>query len=213
MSEIDPWALPQGAAGDAGAGIAGAAPRPRLTLAAPLNKTLPIVVLVLGVLYVLVSLIEVVVLNNEVSLANGLLNASNVTQDQVNQAQTDDNTIKTVSWIALVVFIATLVAIRAWERSLNQTLGSVGARRAVFNRAGYVYFRGAWMVSILLSLFLSVTNSNDNLTTVQDVIDHDHEYMLYYGLRALVGLVLLFFAVRLKQLSEDAVKRLGKAYA
>ena len=83
----------------------------------------------------------------------------------------------------------------------------------MFNRAGYVYFRGAWMVSILLSLFLSVTNSNDNLTTVQDVIDHDHEYMLYYGLRALVGLVLLFFAVRLKQLSEDAVKRLGKAYA
>jgi hypothetical protein len=83
----------------------------------------------------------------------------------------------------------------------------------VFMRAGYVYFRGAWLVSILLSLFLSATSSTNNLTTIQDVINHDHEYMLYYGLRAVVGVVLLFFAFRLKKISEEGVARLGGAYA
>jgi hypothetical protein len=217
MSEIDPWALPQGGVYDAGAGFPGSAPRPLAQPTAPLNKALPIVVMVLGVLYVAVSLVEVFVLNNEVSLANTLNNLVNTggspTQGQINQAQTDDNAINTVSWVALVVFVATLFAIGAWQRSLNRTFGSVGARRAVFMRAGYVYFRGAWLVSILLSLFLSATSNTNNLSTVQDVINHDHEYMLYYGLRAVVGVVLLFFAFRLKKISEEGVARLGGAYA
>ena len=217
MSEIDPWALPQGGGYDAGAGIPGAAPRFPAPTTAPLNKALPIVVMVLGVLYVAVSLVEVFVLNNEISLANTLNNlvstGGSPTQAQVNQAQSDDNTINAVSWVALAVFLATLFAIGAWQRSLNRTLGSVGARRAVFTRAGYVYFRGAWLVSILLSLFLSATSSTNNLSTIQDVINHDHEYMLYYGLRAVVGVVLLFFAFRLKKISEEGVARLGGAYA
>jgi hypothetical protein len=212
MSEIDPWALPQAGVSDAGAGIPGTAPRQAVRPAAPLNKTLPIVVLALGVLYVVVSLVEVFVLNNEISLANQLNNATSVTQDQINQAQSDDNTINAVSWIALIVFLGTLFAIGAWQRSLNRTLGSVGARRAVFNRAGYVYFRATWLVSILLSLFLSATSNNNNDNTIQDVINHDHEYMLYYGLRAVVGVVLIFFAFRLKKISEEGVARLGGAY-
>ena len=213
MSEIDPWALPQGGVSDAGAGIPGMAPRPVMQPAAPLNKVLPIVVLVLGVLYVAISLIEVFVFNNEVSLANTLNNATNVTQDQVNQAQSDDNAINGVSLIALLIFLGTLVAIGVWQRSLNRTLGSVGARRAVFNRAGYVYFRATWVISILLSLFLAATSNTNNDNTIQDVITHDHEYMLYYGVRALVGVVLIFFAFRLKKISEDGVARLGRAYA
>jgi len=213
MSEIDPWALPQGGVSDAGAGIPWMAPRPVMQPAAPLNKVLPIVVLVLGVLYVAISLIEVFVFNNEVSLANTLNNATNVTQDQVNQAQSDDNAINGVSLIALLIFLGTLVAIGVWQRSLNRTLGSVGARRAVFNRAGYVYFRATWVISILLSLFLAATSNTNNDNTIQDVITHDHEYMLYYGVRALVGVVLIFFAFRLKKISEDGVARLGRAYA
>ena len=212
MSEIDPWALPQGGPSSAGAGIPGAAPRPRMVLASPLNKALPIVVMVLGVLYVAVSLVEVFVVNNEVSLLNSVIGASGVTQDQLNQAQSDDNAINSVATIALVVFVGTLVSIFVWQRSLNRALGSVGARRAVFARAGYVYFRGAWAVSFLISLLLTTTSSNDNQVTIQDAINHDHELMLYYGARSLVGVVLLFFAFRLKKISEDGVARLGGAY-
>jgi hypothetical protein len=211
MSEIDPWALPQGGVSDAGAGIPGVAPQPRMVLAAPLNKTLPIIVMVLGVLYVAVSLIEVFVVNNEVSLLNSVIGANSVTQDQLNQAQNDDNTINSVATIALLVFVGTLVSIFVWQRSLNRTLGSVGARRAVFSRAGYVYFRGAWAVSFLISILLTTTN-NDNQTTIQDAVNHDHELMLYYGARALVGVVLLFFAFRLKKISEEGVARMGGAY-
>ena len=92
--------------------------------------------------------------------------------------------------IALVVFLGTLIAIGVWQRSLNRTLGSVGARKAVFNRAGYVYFRGAWLVSILLSVFLQATTNNNGSGTIQDAVSHDHKLMLYYGLRAVVGVVL-----------------------
>ncbi|MBR7829581.1 hypothetical protein KDK95_24965 [Actinospica sp. MGRD01-02] len=208
MSEIDPWALPQGGVGTAGAGIPGAAPQPAFAPVAPLNKTLPIVVMALGVLYVLVSLIEVFVINNEISFANSL-DVNNITQDQVNQAQSDDNAIATVSVLALIVFLGTLIAIGVWQRSLNRTLGSVGARKAVFNRAGYVYFRATWLVSILLSVFLQATTSNNDLSSIQDAVNHDHELMLYYGLRAIVGVVLIFFAFRLKKISEEGVARLG----
>jgi len=213
MSEIDPWALPQGGAGTAvTAGIPGTAPQQILQPVAPLDKRLPILVIAMGVLYVIVSLIEVLVINNEVSFANQLLNATDVTQDQLTQAQNDDNTISTVSVIALIVFLATLVAIGIWQRSLNRTLGSVGARRAVFNRAGYVYFRATWLISILLSVFLQATTNSNNVDSIQDAINHDHELMLYYGLRAVVGVVLIFFAVRLKKISEEGVARLGGAH-
>ena len=213
MSEIDPWALPQGGAGTAvTAGIPGTAPQQILQPVAPLDKRLPILVIAMGVLYVIVSLIEVLVINNEVSFANQLLNATDVTQDQLTQAQNDDNTISTVSVIALIVFLATLVAIGIWQRSLNRTLGSVGARRAVFNRAGYVYFRATWLISILLSDFLQATTNSNNVDSIQDAINHDHELMLYYGLRAVVGVVLIFFAVRLKKISEEGVARLGGAH-
>jgi hypothetical protein len=191
-----------------GAGIPGVAPQPVFQRAAPLNRTLPIVVMALGVLYVLVSLIEVFVVNNEVSFLNSV-DLTNVTQDQLNQAQSDDNAISTVSVLALVVFLGTLVAIGVWQRSLNRTLGSVGARRAVFNRAGYRYFRGTWLVSILLSVFLQATTNSNNVNSVQDAINHDHELMLYYGLRAVVGVVLIFFAFRLKKISEEGVARLS----
>jgi hypothetical protein len=211
MSEIDPWALPQGTPGPAYAGIPGsAAPQPVFIPAAPLNRTLPIVVLGLGVLYVLVSLTQVFVLNHEVSLANELLaNPYSVTQSQ---AQSADNAVNSVSVATFVVFIGTLVAISAWQRSLNATLGSIGARQAVFRRAGYAYFRGTWLVSLVLSLVLQVTNSNAENQSVQDVINHDHDYMVYYGLRALVGVVLIFFALRLKKFSEEGVARLAGGY-
>ena len=123
MSEIDPWALPQDGASGAAAGIPGTAPRQYVQPVAPLNRTLPIVVMALGVLYVAVSLVEVFVLSHEVSFANqlnALLNSGgNPSQDQVNQAQSDDNTINAVSWAALVVFLGALVAIGVCRRDAD----------------------------------------------------------------------------------------------
>jgi hypothetical protein len=212
MSEIDPWALPQGAAVPTDAGIpVSAAPRPAFIPAAPLNRTLPIVVIGLGVLYVLVSLAQVFALDHDASLASQLL--ANPFSVSVGQAQSADDAVNSVSVATFVVFIGTLVAIGAWQRSLNATLGSIGARQAVFRRAGYAYFRGTWLVSLLLSVALQATNTNAGDQSVQDVINHDHDYMVYYGLRALVGVVLIFFALRLKKMSEEGVARLAGGYA
>jgi hypothetical protein len=213
MSEIDPWALPQGAAAARDAGIPGG-PAPRaVVLAAPLNKKLPIVVMAFAVLYVVISLIEVFALDHEASILNqALADPAGITQDTIDRAQSADDTIRTVSYVALVVFLGTLVSISFWQRSLNTALGSIGARQAVFNRAGYAYFRGTWLVSLVLSLILSATSNSNDITSIQDAVDHDHEYMLYYGLRALVGVVLVFFAFRLKKMSEEGVARLAGGY-
>lgn len=217
MSEIDPWTLPQGAASTTtGAGLpAGGyiAPRP----AQPLNTKLPFVVIGFGILYVLVSIAQIFAFNHQVSVANEI-NAATFdpsTQDGLNlvsQATSSDNLINTIQWIALLVFVGTLLTINMWQRSLNVTLGSVGARQAVFRRSGYTVFRGAWLVSIALSLFLSFSNKTDGISSVQDAINHDHQYMVYYGVRALVGVVLIVFAFRLKKFSEEAISRLSGAY-
>jgi hypothetical protein len=214
-SEIDPWALPGQPAAAGYAGVPGGAPVYRPVQ--PLNRTLPLVVLGLGVLYILVSLAEVLCNSHEISLLDRMQDqlaaGGSVTDDQFAQLKSADNLIVTVSWIALVVFIAALVAIRSWQSSLSVSLGSVGARRAVFARAGYVYFRAAWIVSILLSVFLQATTNRGEIDSVQDAISHDHAYMIYFGLRAVVGLVLLFFAYRLKTISEEGVARLAGASA
>ena len=209
MSEIDPWALP--AAGPApGQDVIPGTPYRPVVPAQPLNRPLPIVVLALGVLYVLVSLAEIFALNHRAGLASQLVNGQEIT---VAQADSADHLVTGVSVAAIVVFIGALVAIGLWRRALNATLGSVGARRAVFARAGYVYFRATWVVSLVLSIFLNSTQNNDQDFTPEQVVSHDHQTMLYYGLRAVIGVILIVFAVRLKRISEEAVARLGGSIA
>lgn len=214
MSEIDPWALPQDAAGPGGAGLpAGgyiAAPPVQ-----PLNTTLPFVVIGFGVLYVLVSIIQIFELSHQASVA-AQIGAD--TGDQIfsgnllSQLQSSQNMIENISWAALAVFLGALFSIRAWQGSLNVTLGSFGARQAVFRRAGFQYFRATWMVSIVLSLLLSIVDRSDNVA-ISDIAGHDHQFMAYYGVRALAGAVLVFFAFRLKKFSEEGVARITGAYA
>ena len=83
----------------------------------------------------------------------------------------------------------------------------------MFSRAGYVYFRAAWILSFILSVFVQATVNNNQITSIQDAVNHDHAYMLYYGLRAVVGAVLIFFAYRLKKISEEGVARLASVSA
>jgi hypothetical protein len=205
MSEIDPWALPQGGAAATNAGIPGAAPYPVFQPIAPLSKTLPIVAMVFGALYVVACLIELFVCNHEVSFLNSI-DIANVTQDQVAQAQSDDNTVKAVSLLAAIPFWGAIITVAIWERRLTRALGSVGARRAIMKRAGFQYFRALWLGSIVLS-FLVGTGSN--VASIQDAVSRGHELTIFYGVRAVLGVVLVYFAYRLKKISEEGVELLG----
>ena len=206
MSEIDPWALPQGGATLTNAGIPGAAPQPVFQPIAPLSKTLPIVAMVFGALYVVACLIEVFVCNHEVSFLNSI-DLTNVTQDQVTQAQSDDNAVKTVSYLAAIPFWGAIITVAIWERRLTRTLGSVGARKAIMKRAGFQYFRALWLGSIVLSFVVNAGSSN--VASIQDAVNRGHELMVFYGVRAVLGVVLVYFAYRLKKISEEGVSLLS----
>jgi hypothetical protein len=210
MSEIDPWALPQGGAGAAGI-PGGPAPIARPAVR-PLNQVLPVAVMALAALYAIVCTIEIFIVNSQVSLANQLntdLADGTINDSQLAQANASDSHVNAGSWTAVVVYFAALIAFIVWERRLKTDLGSVGARRAVLNKAGYPYFRATWLISFVLGIFLTSQANNGDVTSFQDVINHDHELMLYFGLRAVLGVVLVFFAFRLKRISEDGVARLN----
>jgi hypothetical protein len=213
MSEIDPWALPQGGVGNAGIPSSGPATAPRPAVKA-LSRTLPIIVMGLAAVYAVASIAEIFIINSQVSLANQFTaEAANgtISDNALSQANASDSHVNSGSWVAAGIYLAALVAFIVWERKLKVELGSVGARRAVLNKAGYVYFRATWAISFVLGLFLSSQSNNSNESTMQDVINHDHELMLYFGLRALLGVVLVFFAFRLMRISEDGVARLRAA--
>lgn len=205
MSEIDPWALPQGGATLANAGIPGVAPQPAFQPIAPLSKALPIVAMVFGALYVVACLIEVFVCNHEVSFLNSI-DLTNVTQDQVAQAQSDDNAVKTVSYLAAIPFWGAIITVAIWERRLTRALGSVGARKAIMKRAGFPIFRALWLGSIVISF---IVGAGSNVSSVQDAVNRGHELMIFYGVRAVVGVVLVYFAYRLKKISEEGVSLLS----
>ena len=213
MSEIDPWALPQSGPVDT-AGI----PQQQAPYAypvpgpvKPLSPIPAIIVMTLGALYIIATIAEIFVINSQISLINtfnGDIAGGNVPDNAFSQAQASDSHINTGSWIATTIYFITLIAIIVWERQLKNHLGSVGARRAVFAKAGYTYFRATWIISFALGLFLTSQSNNDDLTSLQDVTTHDHELMLYFGLRALLGAVLIFFAYRLMKMSQEGIHRL-----
>lgn len=212
MSEIDPWALPRGGVGTAGIPAGPAMPAP--VAVRPLNHVLPYVVMALAGVYAIACIVEIFIINSHLSLANQFNSAvssgGTLTDGQVDQVNASQSHVNTGSWVAGGIYFAALIVFIVWERRLKVDLGSRGARRAVLMKAGYPYFRGTWAISFLLGLFLN-SQANQNETTIQDVINHDHELMLYFGLRAVLGVVLVFFAFRLMKISEDGVARLNAA--
>jgi hypothetical protein len=209
MAEIDPWALPQGGAGAPGAATGIPGKPAALPRAASAGRVLPILVTVAGSIYVVASIIEIFIVNSQVSLANQFnldIANGNVPADAIAQANASDSHINAGALVTGAVYLAVFIFIVVWERRLKFQLGTVGARRAVLNRAGYNYFRATWLVSFLLGLYLA-GQSKKNEPTIQEVISHDHRLMLYYGLRALLGAIMVLFAVRLMRISEDGFAR------
>ena len=216
MSEIDPWAMSETVTMNPGSvGLPGsiytAAPQVR-----PLDRRLPRVVAALGVLFAVVSIAEIFYIDHAATLADQL-NALIVdnqfpSMSQSAQLRADGDTVGMVSWIALIVFGAALVALGMWQRSLNEAFGSMGARRAVLRRAGYRYFRITWLACLLFSLFLQATTVAQYSDSFTASIEHDHEYMLLCGARAALGLLVVYFANRLRRVADEAVGLINGTY-
>ena len=159
---------------------------------------LPIAVMALAGVYVVLCLVEIFALNNRVSVANRLLSdPTSVTVDQANSA---DNLVSGLSLVALIAFLAVIIVLAVWQRSLRSALSPTGRYQQVMKESRYQLFRIVWLVSILLAVVL---RGNGNLDTPQDVVSHDHQYMAYYGIRAALGCLLVFLALRLKRASDN----------
>ncbi len=216
MTEIDPWAMPHTAAVNPGSvGIPGSiyTPAPRIH---PLERRLPRVVGGLGLLFVILSIAEIFYIDHAATLAEQLnsmiLSNQFPTMAQSAQLQADDSAIGNVSWIVLAVCLAMLVALGLWQRSLAESLGSVGARTAVLRRAGYRYLRLAWALALLFTLFLQATTTSGNVNSYQDVLNHDHKYMVYCAVRAGLGALVVFWVGRLRRIADEGVDRLNGVY-
>jgi hypothetical protein len=178
---------PAPGAGYGYAGVPAAPPQPLKP-----NRGLAIATTVLSAVYTVLCLVEIFALAHRASLANQILNdPTSVTMDQADSA---DSFVGSVSVIAMVVFFATLIVMAIWQRSLRTALGPSGRYQAVLKESGYQIFRIVWLVSIALALFL---RGSGNLDTPQEVVSQDHKLMVYYGLRAALGLVVVYLAVRL----------------
>jgi len=216
MTEIDPWSMSETVAVNPGSvGLPGSiyAPAERVP---PLERRLPRVVAGLGLLYVIVAVAEIFYIARAATLADQL-NALIISKQfpsmaQSAQLQADDHTVGTVSWIALILLLATLVALGMWQRSLGEALGSVGARRAVFRRARYRYLRIAWVAGLLLSLFLQATTVTRYVDSYPDTVGHDHRYMLLSAARAALGLLVVYFVSRLRRVADEAVGLLNGTF-
>ncbi|MBR7836462.1 hypothetical protein KDL01_24505 [Actinospica durhamensis] len=170
----------------------------------------------LALLYMILSIAEIFYIDHAATLAEQLnsmiLSNQFPSMAQSTQLQADDTTVGNISWITLIVFLALLVMLGAWQRSLTEALGSVGARGAVFRRARYRYLRVVWVLSLLFSLFLQATTTSGNVNSYQDVLNHDHLYMAFCAARAGLGLLVLYFARRLRRVADEGVGLLNGTY-
>jgi hypothetical protein len=155
------------------------------------NRGLAVALIILSAIYAVLCLVEVFALAHRVSLANQVINdPASVSLDQADAA---DGMVSLLSIVALVVFLAAIVLVVVWQRSIRKSFGPTGRYQAVLKESGYVVFRIVWIITIVLSLFLR----GGSYDTPQEVITHDHESMVYYGLRAVLGLLLIYLAIRL----------------
>lgn len=156
------------------------------------NRGLAIAMMILSAVYSVLCLVEIFALAHRVSLANQVINdPTSVTLDQADAA---DGQVTLLSVVSIVVFLATLVVVIVWQRSIRKTFGPTGRYQAVLKESGYQFFRIVWLLTIVLSIFL---RGNGTYDTPQEVVSHDHQTMIYFGLRAALGLLLIYLAVRL----------------
>ena len=164
----------------------------------PLNPVLPIVAVTASVLYVVLCVVEIFALAHHASMATSLADGtSSVTLDQADSA---DRLVNGLSIAALLAYLAAFIVYLVWTRSVRSQLAPTGRGAELIKQSGYAVYRGIWLVALLLSLFLnkSVGTGDDSF---QQIASHDHQTMLYFGLRALIGVALAVFVLRFRTVS------------
>lgn len=175
------------------AGIPAAAPQPPKA-----NRALPIVTGVLAFVYVALCVAELFEVNHRISLLNQLTGDVGADADLLSRIDSVTHTQNTLYWIALLFFLSVIVVVSIWMSRLRKTWAATGRYHQLLKDSGYQIFRATWVASLLLSVFLRGGASPQN---VQDAISHDHRIMVYFGIRAALGLVLIYFAIRFARLS------------
>lgn len=175
------------------AGIPAAPPRPLKP-----NRGLLIAMAVLGGVYVVLCLAEIFVLLHRVSLLNQLTGDAEADSDLLNRIDSAASTVNTVSWIAVLAFLSTIVVLSIWLRRVRATWGPTGQYQRLLKESGYRIFRVVWIASLVLSVFLRGTGTQD---TIHAMISHDHSLTIYFGIRAVLGVALVYFAIRFARVS------------
>ena len=188
MSNESPFLAP---ANDAG--IPAAPPQPLKP-----NRGLLIAMGVLGGVYVVLCVVEIFVLMHRVSLLNQLTGDVNADADLLHGIDSAASTVNTVSWIAVLAFLSTIVVLSIWLRRMRSTWGPTGQYQRMLKESGYQIFRIVWIVSLVLSIFLRGTGTQD---TIHAMISHDHSLTVYFGIRAVLGVALVYFAIRFARVS------------
>jgi hypothetical protein len=172
------------------------------------NRVLAVLLMAVSAAYVVLCLLDIAARSHRISLANQLIaDPTMVTMDQATSA---DDSVNTAGILALVVFIGALVVMGIWQRSLRKAFAPTGQYQTVLKQGGYQIFRIAWLVSLAMAVLLRGTANPD---TPQDLISHDHQYMLYYGIRAAFGVLLVVLAARMLLVSQRAAALAQSGYS
>lgn len=163
-----------------------------------MNRGLPVMMTILAVVYAGLCLVEMFELTHRISLLKQLTGDVDADAGLLNQIDSAGSTVTALSWVALVVFLSVMVVLSIWLRRLRTTWRMTGRYEQLLKESGYQIFRIIWLISFVLSFFLRGSGTQD---TVPDLINHDHELMVYFGIRAVLGAVLIYFAVRFARVS------------
>ena len=196
-----PYPVPGGGYGSAGVPVT--PPQPLKT-----RRGLAITTAILSALYAVLCLVAIFVLAHRASLADQVINdPTSVTADQ---AQSADDNVNLLTLTTFLAFLAAMIVMSVWMRSMRKSFGPTGRYPVVLKEAGYQVFRVVWLASIGLSVFLL---GHGSLDTPQAVASHDHMYMVYYGLRTALGLVLVYFAYRFLRVSQRNLTLVQTGYS
>ncbi len=174
-------------------GIPAAPPQP---LSA--NRAMPVAMAILAVAYVALCLVELFELTHRISLIKQLTGDADADAGLLNQIDSAAHTENALSWVALFVFLSIMIVLSVWLRRLRTTWSPTGRYQQLLKESGYQVFRIIWLISFAFSLFL---RGNGPENGPQDAINRDHELMVYFGIRAVLGVVLIYFAVRFARVS------------
>jgi hypothetical protein len=167
---------------------------------APLSRARLVVVVAAQVLYAIVCVVGIVIVNNQVSLANRILQGDTIGADQANAS---DNSVGAITLVLIAAFVFLLVALALWERNLKRALGKERVK-ALSRRFGLRY---VWLIWGLLWAVGSVASAGSP-TDPQSIVSADHRTMFLLGARAVLLLVISALTVLTMKGAQQELDRI-----